>query len=823
MVPVFHFYDSLARLDVFSASSKAEKKRILKKVAANQKKMKKWATYAPMNFQHKFYLVEAERTRVLGNVKDAKEYYEQAIALAHESEYINEEALAYELAGKFYLAKGETKFAQICLYEAHYAYKNWGALAKVKLMETNYSQFLAPKTARTTDATFTASNMIDNSTKFDSKWLDLNSIMKAAQSLSGEIVLNRLLKQMMQIVIENAGAEKGFLLLPKQDNSWFIEAERNINNSKILQSLPLEDSELVSGNIIHYVIRTKKNVVLHNATQDGNFIYDDYIVKYFPKSVLCMPLLNQGKLTGILYLENNLTTGAFTPERIEVLNLLSSQLAISIENSLLYSNLETKVSERTRELEQEIVIRKKAEEVAESANNAKSTFLASMSHELRTPLNGILGYAQILKREASLSRQQQQGLNVIEQSGNHLLALINDVLDLAKVESGKIELYEIDFNFASLLSGVRELVNIRAKDKGINFYLKLANDLPKALHGDERRLQQILLNLLGNAIKFTDDGSVTLSVDKQNSKLSFKIEDTGVGISTEDIKSIFKPFEQVGDKERQAKGTGLGLAISKNLVELMGGQLCVSSKINVGTQFWFELVLPVVDYNVVQISQQPIVGIQAKGKQPQKILIVDDNLDNQDILVDLLSPLGFDVKQANDGREALETAIIWQPDAIITDLVMPEMDGFELIRQLRKSPILKNKVIIVTSASTYKEDKKKSLAVGSDAFLPKPIQIKKLFEQLQQLLNINWIYGEKINEVVEDSEESDATKMVFPPKKELEKLYELSLMGDIDELEEQLSILVESDVKLKPFVTKMQGFIKKYQMDELSEWLEDKT
>ena len=526
------------------------------------------------------------------------------------------------------------------------------------------------------------------------------------------------------------------------------------------------------------------------------------------------PILNES-LIGLQLFMAVMTTTIFI-----LSGAISERKQFMTELKKAHDTLETRVEQRTTELAQLNDRLTIAKEKAETANKAKNTFLANMSHELRTPLNGILGYAQILQRDPSLTTKQQHGLNVIDQSGNRLLNFINDILDFAQVESGQIKLYQINFNLPLLLSGIGEIIKTRAKHKGIQFDLAIANDLPNVLHGDEQRLRQILLNLLDNAVKFTAKGSVTLKVrfnqgehinstcSPQNS-LYFKIEDTGIGISPEHIECIFEPFKQVGEHERQENGTGLGLAVAQILVELMGGQLCVSSQLNIGSQFWFELALPVVENShVAQITRQPIIGI--KGKPP-KILVVDDHLDDQAVLIDLLSPLGFNVKPANNGRDGLEKAIQWQPDVIITDLVMPKMDGFELIRQLRQSPVLKEKIIIASSVNVSEAD----LTVGSNTFLPKPIQTETLLDQLQNLLDITWDYGD-INET---AEETQATQMIFPPVAESDKLYQLSLMGDIDELEKQAAILAKSDDQLKPFVTKIQAFLNKYQVNELSEWL----
>ncbi|MGB7891057.1 MAG: AAA family ATPase, partial [Microcoleus sp.] len=351
ILPIFCFYHSLALLSLSLDASNSDKAAWLNCVNTNQEKMQKWAEHAPMNYLHKFYLVEAEKARVLGQFLEAEEFYERAIAGAAENEYIQEEALAYELAAKHYLARGRSKIAQTYMKEAHYCYDRWGAIAKVKDLETRYPQFFSQSSrAASTSIPITAETITN---PFHTAF-DLAAVMKASQAISREIELKQLLRLLMQTLIENAGAQTGYLIL-ENSGKWLIEAACELNAdenacaTQVLQSIPI--AEQLPESIIQYVIRTLKPVTLNDATREGAFINEPYIQQNQPQSVFCLPLLNQAKLVGVLYLENQLATGVFTPERSQVLQLLSTQAAIAIENANLYSELQAKESKITQFLE----------------------------------------------------------------------------------------------------------------------------------------------------------------------------------------------------------------------------------------------------------------------------------------------------------------------------------------------------------------------------------------------------------------------------------------------------------------------------------------
>ncbi|MEG3939697.1 PAS domain-containing protein [Microcoleus sp. S36b_A3] len=460
----------------------------------------------------------------------------------------------------------------------------------------------------------------------------------------------------------------------------------------------------------------------------------------------------------------------------------------------------------------------KAKEAAEAASRAKSEFLANMSHELRTPLNGIMGYAQILQRSKVLKEEERSRIDVIYQCGSHLLTLINDILDLSKIEAQKVELMPTDFHFPAFLQGVAEMCRIRAELKGIQFHFPSSPELPIGIRADEKRLRQVLINLLSNAIKFTDAGTVTFIVSfATHEKIRFEIRDTGTGIAQDQLQAIFQPFEQVGDRRRQTEGTGLGLAISKRIVELMGSTIEVQSEMNVGSIFWFDVNLSQADewVKTSQIDHRgQIIGI--KDRQP-KIVVIDDKWANRSVISNLLSPIGFEVSEANDGQEGWEKIIEVQPDLIVTDLLMPELDGYELIKRVRESENFKDIVIIVSSASVFETDQYRSLEAGGNTFIPKPVQATELLQKLQQYLDLEWVYEANEEPLARSS---DTNELIAPPATEMEILYELAMKGNFLEIVKQAALLEEIDPKYIPFAKILYQMAKDFQDEEILTFIE---
>jgi len=428
-----------------------------------------------------------------------------------------------------------------------------------------------------------------------------------------------------------------------------------------------------------------------------------------------------------------------------------------------------------------------------------------MSHELRTPLNAILGFAQLMGRDAGLTTEQQGNLRIINRSGEHLLALINDVLEMSKIEAGRVTPQEKSFDLYRLLDTLEDMFRLRAADKGLALTFTRSPAVPQFVRMDEGKLRQVLMNLLGNGVKFTQQGSVTLRVRAHSpglpgkrGRLLLEVEDTGPGIAPEELEAVFEPFVQTASGRQSHEGTGLGLSISRRFARLMGGDITVSSELGQGSIFTFEVPVGLADPAEVQVAQpsRRMLGLEP-GQPIYRLLIVDEREEARQLLVKLLAPLGFDVREATTGREAIEVWESWKPHLIWMDMRMPVMDGYEATRRIKAAPKGRATVIVALTASAFEEDRQTILSAGCDDVVCKPFREDEIFDMLAKHLGTRFVYEHKQPQPTTAAEVLTPAALSGLPDEWLADLHQatiradwnliLALIGEIRERDEALA------------------------------------
>ena len=850
-VPFFTIYESLSCIAALGSVPYQKQLKLRGRLHLNLRLLRKWSHHAPENILHGYHLVEAEKAKYYGDDVSAMAHYERAIENAVKYGFLKEQALANELAGRFYLDRNRRDLGMFYLSRAKNSYRRWGATTKVQWMDSEFTELIEsgqfPQAGRSLDGKSNWNNLTADGVHTYGNFLDLSSVIKASQVLAGEIVLESLLERLMQVCLENAGAHRASLILNREDQ-FIVEITTWYSGSTVEHSLdrmPVEESEHLPISVIQYVARTQEDLVLNDALNEDIFTHDEYIINHQPKSILCLPIQSKSHLTGIIYLENLHTSHAFTQDRVAVLKLLASQSAIAIENAKLYQQLndsrnrylslyrnaiegiyeitnegiftninpaaallmgfnspeeilihnktdptgwfdnpddlrlirneltskgrvvgfETKVVRKDKSvlwvslsaqlvyveekgethIEGSIIsiserkLREEAEQariLAEAATETKSQFLANMSHEIRTPMNAIIGYTD-LALDTTLTTKQNEYLQTIRNSSDHLLRVVNDILDLSKVESGKLDLQKTVFKLPALFTDLRNLFTLAAKEQELELILPDDNQFSDNSYiGDPVRIGQVLINLLGNALKFTRQGKIEVELDVLEFKdgrvcFNFVVADTGIGIDSSQLETIFESFNQ-GKSSPSDSGTGLGLSISRKLVEMMNGHIHATSKQGEGSRFYFSVIVEQWDEAPISAAKAGAPVALPTSLMGKPVLLVEDNLISQNLAREVLSKAGFAVTVANDGQEAIAKLESDTFFVVLMDIRMPVMDGLQAIKLIRSNESLNGTRVIALSAGVLETEVSQAMEAGFDHYLSKPVD----FAELLTLLNV---------------------------------------------------------------------------------------
>jgi len=556
--------------------------------------------------------------------------------------------------------------------------------------------------------------------------------------------------------------------------------------------------------------------------------YLDFLEKLNARAYVIAPIFCGSTLWGLLGVYQNSGPRDWKEAEVKIVTQIGNQLGVAVQQAELFAKTQKQAEELHRNAE-----------AANAANRAKSEFLANMSHELRTPLNAILGFTQLMQRDSSLTTLHQGYIDIINKSGAHLLALINDVLEMSKIEAGRVTLNEREFDLPKLVYSLESMLQLKAKSKGLSLKFELESTLPQFIQGDENKLRQVLINLLGNAIKFTDTGRVILRISRPKltppletpyqSILHFEVEDTGPGISSEDLKDLFQAFQQTRVGRQSQEGTGLGLRISQKFVQLMGGIITVTSNVGEGSSFEFEIPVGLVQGSGMEDSCDLDGAVcLAPGQPSYRILVVEDNPINRLLLVTLLKDIGVEVQESENGEVAIAAWQQWHPHLIFMDMHMPKMDGYEATQRIKQfhlnhssSALPPVPPIIAITASAFSENREECLQVGCDNFVSKPFRREEILETLSHYLGAKYSYQETKNPAIRPSSQDkepdcqlEADVLDFMPANWVQQFYNAVAQGS-DTL--ALELLNSIPSEHSDLIETLTHLLENYQFDRLME------